>query len=71
MIEPTETEDFESFNMRVLEEHGYASNTNRIHTHVVEYIAGFVVFKLCKELECDECISAGQGVLSQNSLIRY
>lgn len=47
------------------------SNINEYTTHVVKYIAGYIVFKLEKLLKCKDCIKSLQGSYSSNTLISY
>lgn len=39
--------------------------------NIIKYIAGYVVFKLVKEIKCQECLSAIQDEEDKHSLIFY
>ena len=57
-----------------LDEHSYvynASNLTENSVHVVEYIAGFIVFKLNNILKCQDCLSVLLGNFKKKSLIGY
>ena len=61
----TNTNLFEDENFtNHLDDHSYiynASNLTEYSEHVVEYIAGFIVFKLNNILKCQDCLSVLPG----------
>lgn len=74
MLDPVSVSDFGVLDQKFLDDHGYASDPAKLTDyarHVIEYIAGFVVFKICQTLHCTQCTEALQGDFSPLSLINY
>lgn len=66
--------DQEVLNQQFLNEHNYVSHPCKLTDytkHIVNYIAGFVVFKINKSLQSSDCLSALQGNFCPESLVAY
>lgn len=69
---PNESDSFNEYSF--LEDHDYLLNPISLNIYckkIVEYIAGFIVFRLQKSLRCSDCIAALQGNANVSSLITY
>lgn len=69
---PDDSDSFKEYSF--LQEHDYLLNPSSLNIYckkIVEYIAGFIVFRLQKSLRCSDCIAVLQGNANASSLITY